>query len=298
MHSPRFGAVITAMVTPFSADGSLDLDAAASLARFLAANGSDGLVVAGSTGEGTSLTNDEKCALIAAVAEAVTIPVLAGTTSSNTADSVALTARAHELGASGILATTPAYVRPSQQGIAAHLGAVAEATTLPVMLYDIPVRTGRKIGAATTVAIVESHTNVVALKDASGELVPAAGLKATLGDTFDLYSGDDGLTLPFIALGACGVVSVASHWIGPEMNAMVSAATSGDWARARALNAALLPSYVFESSDMYPNPVPTKAAMRALGHAVGQCRLPLGPSDDTLDAQAQSLVNGVLSNRG
>ena len=298
MNSPRFGYLLTAMVTPFDADGALDLDSAVALAKYLTGNGSDGLVVAGSTGEGTALSDDEKCALIAAVSEAVTVPVLAGTTFANTEASVALTAKAASLGAAGILATTPAYVRPSQSGIAAHLGAVADATTLPVMLYDIPARTGRKIAPATTIALATRHANIVALKDASAEMVPAATVKATLGAAFDLYSGDDGLTLPFMALGASGVVSVAGHWAGPEMADMVRSAFSGDWERARSINAQLFDSYTFESTETYPNPVPAKAAMRALGFAVGQCRQPLGAADETIDAQAQSVVRSLLAARG
>jgi len=297
MSTPRFGHVLTAMVTPFAADGSLDLTAAAELARFLTTNGSDGLVVAGSTGEGTALSDDEKCQLIEAVAHAVSVPVLAGTTSSNTEQSVTLTKRAKALGAAGILATTPAYVRPSQRGIVMHLGAVANATDLPVMLYDIPARTGRKIAPATTIELAHSYANIVALKDASAEMVPAATVAASLGAGFDLYSGDDGLTLPFMALGAVGVVSVCAHWAGPEMSAMVRAAYAGDWGAARAINARLFASYAFESTETYPNPVPSKAAMRTLGLAVGQCRLPLGDADEFIDAQADVVVRELLAAR-
>src|SRR5487761_2220449 len=234
MTPARLGTVMTAMVTPFAPDGTLDLDVAARVARQLVAEGSDGLVVAGSTGEGTALSDEEKLELFACVARAVSVPVLAGSTSSDTARSVALTARVADTGVAGVLATTPAYARPSQDGIAGHLGAVADATILPVMLYDIPSRTGRKIASATTVALVERHTNIVALKDASGDLAGAAHTKALLGERLDLYSGDDALVLPFMAIGAVGLVSVAAHWAGPEFAALVRHARSGDWVAARA----------------------------------------------------------------
>ena len=298
MQTPRFGAVLTAMVTPFDESGALDVDAASALARYLVDSGSDGLVVAGSTGEGSSLSDEEKFTLLRAVAESVTVPVLLGSSSSDTAKSVSLTAQAAVLGAAGILATTPAYARPSQRGIAAHLGAIAEATTLPVMLYDVPPRTGRKLASATTVALVREHANIVALKDASAEMVPAAMTKAALGDGFDLYSGDDGLTLPFMAIGAVGVVSVAAHWAGVEFKEMVGAAAKGDWDEARRVNEKLFASFTFESTESYPNPVPAKAAMRALGLRVGQCRLPMGDADEVIDAQAARIVSTLHSARG
>ncbi len=298
MTSPRFGRVLTAMVTPFEFDGSLDLTMAATLARYLVDHGSDALVVAGSTGEGTSLSEDEKLALFAAVASAVDVPVLAGSTSADTRRSVELTARVADVGVAGVLATTPAYARPSQAGIAAHLGRVAEATALPVMIYDIPSRTGRKIAAATLIDLVRSHENIVALKDASADLPGAAHVKAVLGDALDLYSGDDALTLPFLAIGAVGVVSVAAHWAGEIFAAMVRAAQAGDWPEARRLNEVLAESCAFESSEAYPNPVPTKAAMRALGLDVGDCRLPHSAADDEIDARAARVLAALAASRG
>ncbi len=286
------------MVTPFDVEGALDLDAAASLARYLVDHGSDALVLAGSTGEGSALSDEEKLSLFAAVAEVVTVPVVAGTSGADTAHSQALTREASALGVAGILATTPSYTRPSQSGVAAHLTAVARATNLPVMLYDIPSRTGRKIAASTTIAVVEENANVVALKDASGDLPAAATVRATLGEGFDLYSGDDALTLPFLAIGATGLVSVAAHWAGDEFAAMIVAAHAGDWDRARSLNSLLAPSCAFASTEAYPNPVPAKAAMRALGLAVGQCRLPHTPSDDVIDTQAHTIVRELLAARG
>ena len=289
---------MTAMVTPFDPQGELDLDVARDLARYLVDQGNDALVVAGSTGEGSALSDTEKLDLFSAVAEAVTVPVIAGTPSSDPAHSVRLTAQVAATGVAGILATTPAYARPSQVGIAAHMGAVATSTPLPLMLYDIPSRTGRKLSSATVVQIVRSHANVVALKDASADLVTAAATKAELGARLDLYSGDDSLVLAFLAVGATGLVSVAAHWGAPEFAALIRAAHTGDWNAARALNARLAPSCAFESSDTYPNPLPSKAAMRAQGFAVGQCRLPLGPGDEALDQAAHDVVFSLAAARG
>ena len=298
MGSPRLGTVLTAMVTPFAIDGSVDFDVAAELATFLVDSGSDGLVLAGSTGEGSALSDDEKLDLFSCVAQAVTVPVLAGSTSSDTARSVALTSKVAATGVAGVLATTPAYVRPSQSGIAAHLGAVAQSTSLPIMIYDIPSRTGRKIASRTTVDLVRRYANIIALKDASADLAAAAHTKAVLGSQLDLYSGDDSLLLAFLAVGATGVVSVAAHWAGPEFLEMVRSVERADWERARVLNECLAASYAFQSSEEYPNPVPAKAAMRALGLRVGQCRLPLGPSDDTLDHTAAELLGALKAQRG
>ena len=203
------------MVTPFDADGAIDFTVAAQLATFLASEGSEGLVVGGSTGEGSSLSDDEKLDLFACVAEAVTIPVLAGSTFANTQASVALTTQVKATGVAGVLATTPAYARPNQAGIAGHLGAIAESTPLDVMLYDVPVRTGRKIASATTIDLVRQHKNIIAMKDASGDTASAAHTKSVLGDGFDLYSGDDSMLLAFMGVGAVGIVSVAAHWAGP-----------------------------------------------------------------------------------
>jgi 4-hydroxy-tetrahydrodipicolinate synthase len=296
--TPRLGSLLTAMVTPFGPDGSLDLDAAVRLARFLVDEGSDGLVVAGSTGEGSSLSDTEKLDLFAAVAEAVSVPVLAGTSSADTARSVELTARVAATGAAGVLATTPAYARPSQIGIAGHLGAMADATDLPVMLYDIPSRTGRKIASATTISLVEAHRNIVALKDASGDVPAAALTKSVLGDRLDLYSGDDAVTLSFMAVGAVGLVSVAAHWGGPEFAAMIQCAQKGDWEMARSFNARLAPSCAFESSEAYPNPMPARAALRVLGIEVGECRAPHARGDATLAGAAAEVVSALLAQRG
>jgi 4-hydroxy-tetrahydrodipicolinate synthase len=298
MTKPRFGRLLTAMVTPFRADGAIDFDVAIELATYLVAEGVDGLVVAGSTGEGSSLSDKEKLELFACVAGAVEVPVLAGSTFADTARSVELTSQVLDTGVTGVLATTPAYARPSQKGIAAHFAAIANSTELPIMLYDIPGRTGRKIAATTTIDLVSTHANIVAIKDASGDLVSAAHYKSVLGDDIDLYSGDDSVVLPFMAIGAVGLVSVAAHWAAREFVQLVECAERGDWVRAREFNERLVTSYAFESSDLYPNPMPSKAALRYLGFDVGQCRLPHSESDDTLDADAAKVVAALQASRG
>lgn len=286
------------MITPFAPDGSVDFVMADRVAKFLVEQGCDGLVIAGSTGEGSALSDEEKLDLFSCVVQAVAVPVLAGSTSSDTARSVALTARVADTGVAGVLATTPAYARPSQAGMVAHFSAVANSTKLPLMLYDIPSRTGRKIASATTIELVRSLANVIALKDASGDLVQAAHTKAVLGDELDLYSGDDSVLLAFMAIGAVGIVSVAAHWAAPEFAGLVRCVEKGDWEQARAINERLAPSCAFESTELYPNPVPAKAALRALGFDVGQCRLPLGPSDARCDAGAAEVVAGLRATRG
>jgi 4-hydroxy-tetrahydrodipicolinate synthase len=285
----RFGAVITAMVTPFDGEGALDLDAAAQLARWLAEHGSDGLVVAGTTGEGSTLTDDEKLDLWRATAEAVAIPVIANTGSNDTAHSVHLTRQAAGLGAAGVLAVTPYYNRPSQAGIEAHFRAIADATDLPVMLYDIPVRTGRKISNDVMVRLAREVPNMAGVKDAANDVASSARLAAAVPGSFEVYSGNDDQTLPLLAVGAVGVVSVAAHWIGLEMAEMIAAFAKGDVGSAREINARLLESYVFETGDDAPNPLPSKAMMRTLGLPVGECRLPMGVAPDGLEDRAREV---------
>ncbi len=285
----RFGAVITAMVTPFDGEGALDLDVARQLARWLADHGSDGLVVAGTTGEGSTLTDDEKLDLWAAVAEAVTIPVIANTGSNDTAHSVHLTRQAAGCGVAGVLAVTPYYNRPSQAGIEAHFRAIAGATDLPVMLYDIPVRSGRKIAHEVMVRLAHDVPNLAGVKDAAADVAATARLIAAVPERFEIYSGNDDHTLALVALGAVGVVGVATHWVGIEMSELIAAATKGDLVAAREVNGRLLESYAFETGDAAPNPIPAKAMMRTLGLAVGECRLPMGPAPAGLEDRAREV---------
>jgi 4-hydroxy-tetrahydrodipicolinate synthase len=284
----RFGRVLTAMVTPFDADGRLDLDVARTLARYLQDNGNDGIVVAGTTGEAPVLTDDERLSLFAAVIEAVSIPVIAGTGTNDTAHSVHMTTEAQALGAAGVLAVCPYYNRPSQAGIAAHIRAMAAATTLPVMVYDIPVRTGRKINTATLLSLFETP-NIVALKDAAGNPGETAALVHAAANAeldVEVYSGDDGLTLPLLAVGAVGVVGVATHWTGPDHQEMFDLWEKGDVVGARLVNSRMLESFAFETGDDAPNPIPTKAMMRHLGIPVGQARLPMGDAPAFVEERA------------
>ena len=291
----RFGAVVTAMVTPFDGDGRVDLDGATALARHLADHGSDALVVTGTTGEGPTLTDAERIDLWSAVSGAVTVPVIAGSGTNDTAHSVELTRAATAAGAAAILAVTPYYNRPSQSGIEAHFAAVAAATTLPVMLYDIPIRSGRKIELETMLRLTRSFSNIVGVKDASGNPARTARLVAEAGAGFDCYSGDDPLTLPLLAIGAVGVVSVASHWIGEELGEMVRRFVDGDVEGARELNAALLEAVAFQSGDEAPNPLPAKAVLGLLGLPAGGCRLPMGPAPEWLEPAASSMLASLES---
>lgn len=294
----RFGRVLTAMITPFDDNGALDLDEARRLARWLQDNGNDGLVVAGTTGESPVLTDDERLSLFAAVIESVSIPVIAGTGTNDTAHSVHLTKEATKLGASGILAVCPYYNRPSQAGIEGHLRAMAEATPLPQMVYDIPVRTGRKISTALLLKLAREVSNVVALKDAAGNPGETAVVIANAPDGFEVYSGDDGLTLPLLASGIVGTVGVATHWTGPDHQEMFGLWEKGDVVGARRVNSRMLESFAFETGDESPNPIPTKAMMRHMGFAVGQARLPMGPAPAFVEQRAPEVLANLLRRRG
>jgi 4-hydroxy-tetrahydrodipicolinate synthase len=281
-------------VTPFDEYGALDVPAAVDLARWLAAHGSDGLVLSGSTGESSVLTDEEKVELWRAVAESVTIPVIAGTGSNDTAHSIDMTRRANEKGADAVLVVTPYYNRPSQAGLFEHFREVAEAAGgLPVVLYDIPARSGRRIATPTMLRLAREVPSIVALKDAAGDAPTTAHLAAQVPVGFEIYSGDDVMTLPLMAVGAVGVVSVAGHWVAPQIRQVIDSFVAGDLAAAIAGNAELLDSFDFESSEEFPNPLPAKAMLRALGLKVGQCRLPMGASTPELDTQAQKILAAV-----
>ena len=291
----RFGTVLTAMVTPFADDGRLDLDGAATLARWLVDRGSEGLVVAGTTGEAPVLSDQEKRDLWRAVVEAVTVPVIAGSGTNDTRHSVQLTKAAADTGVAGVLAVTPYYNRPSQAGLEAHFRAVAEAAgKLPMLVYDIPFRTGRKISHDVLVRLATDVPNAAGVKDAANDVAGTARLVAAVPDSFEVYSGTDDQTLALLAVGAVGVISVASHWAGQEIAEMIAAFAKGDNEHARLMNARLLESWQYESSDAAPNPIPTKLMLRVLGLPVGECRPPMGPMPDGLEADAWR----VLANLG
>jgi 4-hydroxy-tetrahydrodipicolinate synthase len=289
----RFGEVMTAMVTPFNDDLSVDFDGAVELARRLVDQGNDGLVVAGTTGEAPTLTDEEQIELGRVVCEAVTVPVVLGTGSNDTRHGVELTKRAAGVGAAGVLLVTPYYNRPSQAGIEAHFRALAGATDLPVMVYDIAVRTGRAISNEVLFALARDVDNILAVKDASGDVGQAAVRVAGAPSGFELYSGDDALTLPLLAVGAVGVVGVATHWCGRETKEMVTAFKKGDVDEARRINARLLESWAFETGDLNPNPIPTKAMLRTLGEPAGPTRPPMGPCPAGLEDRAREVLKNL-----
>jgi len=286
----RFGAVLTAMVTPFDENGALNVDAAVKLAKFLTENGSDGLVLTGTTGEGPVLTDDEDVELWRAVTDALTVPVIAGTGTNDTRHTIELTKRAEECGVHGALVVTPYYNRPSQTGLEAHFRAVAESTKLPVLIYDIPIRTGRRVSRDTFVRLSDVG-NIVGVKDAALDVAGSAQLRSLMPDSFEIYSGNDDQTLALMAsAGAVGVVSVAAHWAGVHIAEMIAAAEKGDLGHAAEVNRRLLESWDFQTSDAAPNPIPTKAMMRVMGHDVGQCRLPMGPAPAGLEDMARRVL--------
>lgn len=282
----RWGRVLTAMVTPFAEDGSLDLDVARQLARHLQDHGNDGLVIAGTTGESPVLTDDERLSLLAAVIEAVTIPVVAGSCTNDTAHSIHLTKEAAALGAAGTLGVCPYYNRPSQAGIAAHLRAIAAASDLPMMIYDIPVRTGRKINTATLLDLFRTTPNIVGLKDAANNPGETAALISSAPAGVEVYSGEDMMTLPLLASGIVGTVGVATHWTGEDHQHMFDLWDKGDTVGARIVNSRMLESFAFETGDDAPNPIPSKAMMRHLGIPVGQARLPMGDAPEFIERRA------------
>ncbi len=273
----RFGSVITAMVTPFRDDYSLDLEGAQELARWLLDNGSDALVVTGSTGEAATLSHQEKVALYRAVVEAVEGRgrVIAGTGTYDTAETVELTREAEEAGVDAALVVTPYYNRPPQRGLIAHFTKVADSTGLPLLLYNIPSRTATLIEADTLLRLAEVE-NIVGVKDATADFQTASRIIAESPPDFVVYSGDDWATFPFVCLGAEGVVSVASHLVGDRMAEMIRLARTGDVSGALKIHQSLLTLYrtLFVTS----NPIPVKAALEIAGRPAGPPRLPLVPA--------------------
>ena len=291
----RFGTVITAMVTPFTDDGEVDHEGAAELARWLVDQGNDALVVTGTTGEAACLTDPEQVEVWRTVRAAVDVPLIAGSGTNDTRHAAELTAFAADAGMDAVLLVTPYYNRPSQAGIEAHFRHVCAATPLPVIVYDIPVRTGRKIGGELILRMAEEIPNVVGLKDAAGDPAATAAIIADAPAGFEVFSGDDALTLPLLSVGAVGVIGVATHWCAPVMVEMVRAFAAGDIARARELNARMLESFAFETGDLTPNPVPTKAMLRALGRPAGPCRPPMGFGPDDLEERALGVYDRLYA---
>jgi 4-hydroxy-tetrahydrodipicolinate synthase len=288
--SARFGRVLTAMVTPFDADGGFDPDGAAELARWLVAHGNDGLVVSGTTGEAPTLTDEEQVQLWEVVREAVDVPLVAGTGSNDTRHACMMSEKAADAGMDGLLVVTPYYNRPSQAGLEAHFRTVAAATDRPVVVYDIPGRTGRKIDTDLLIRLANDVPTIVGLKDAAGNPGETARVIAAAPDGFDVYSGDDGMTLPLLAVGGVGVIGTSTHWCGEAMSALVDAFAKGDHARAQEINASLFESYWYESRETAQYALAVKVALRVLGLPGGPVRPPLGPEPAELEAEAGAML--------
>lgn len=282
MTTARFGEVITAMVSPFGADGALDVAMARRLAARLVEHGSDGLVVGGTTGESPTLSHDDKLALFEAVVDEAgdRARVIAGTGTYDTAESVDVTTEAGKLGVDACLVVTPYYSKPPQNGLFAHFTTVADASSVPLILYDIPGRTGRRIERPTMVELAR-HDNIVAVKDAVGDAGETALLRADLdrsgASDFEIYSGDDGLLLPHLAAGAVAIISVCSHIVGREIKAIFAAWNDGKIEEAQHLYESLLP-LVTTIMTVTASPIPIKTALNLTGVEVGPPRLPLVPA--------------------
>ncbi|MFT4413619.1 4-hydroxy-tetrahydrodipicolinate synthase [Fredinandcohnia humi] len=284
-----FGKISTAMVTPFDNKGNIDFTKTTQLINYLLNNGTESLVVAGTTGESPTLSFEEKVALFRHVIRVVDgrVPVIAGTGSNNTYASIELTKKAQDAGVDAVMLVVPYYNKPNQEGMYQHFKAIAESTSLPVMLYNIPGRSVVNM-SVETITRLSKVPNIVAVKEASGNLDAMAEIIANTDDDFILYSGDDGLTLPVLAIGGKGVVSVASHIIGNEMQEMVSAFYNGNLKEAALLHQKLLPT--MKALFTSPNPVPVKTALQIRGMDVGSVRLPLVPLNEQERLQLSKLI--------
>ncbi|WP_208590937.1 4-hydroxy-tetrahydrodipicolinate synthase [Gracilibacillus suaedae] len=275
----NFGRVLTAMVTPFDQNGDIDYGKTERLINYLLQNGTDALVVAGTTGESPTLSKEEKLSLIKFTVKTVNgrVPIIAGTGSNNTRESIEMTKKVETIGVDGVMLVAPYYNKPSQEGLYQHFKVIAESTTLPVMLYNIPGRTSVNVNPETIIELAKID-NIVSVKEASGNLDVMTKIIRETDQDFSLYSGDDHLTLPAVAIGAHGIVSVSSHIIGNEMNEMVAACQNGDILRAQQLHQYLLP--IMQTMFMAPSPTPVKAALGMNGIDVGNVRLPLVPLNE------------------
>ncbi|HEX6332313.1 MAG TPA: 4-hydroxy-tetrahydrodipicolinate synthase [Actinomycetota bacterium] len=273
----RFGAVVTAMVTPFREDHSLDLDAASSLAAYLLEHGTESIVVAGSTGESPTLTHKEKLELFRAVIEVAGDDgkVICGTGTYNTAETIELSREAEGLGADGLLLVTPYYNKPPQRGLLEHFRRVAAVVDLPIIAYNIPGRTATRIEHATLLEMAEVP-NIVGVKDSTGDFQAISRLISEAPPEFEVYSGDDWATFGYLCLGAVGIVSVAAHLVGDRIRQMCDLIFSGDIPAARKIHEELTP--LFNALFITSNPIPVKTALEMVGRPVGPPRLPLVPA--------------------
>ncbi|MFN8659183.1 MAG: 4-hydroxy-tetrahydrodipicolinate synthase [Candidatus Obscuribacterales bacterium] len=286
-----FGRVATAMVTPFDADLKVDHAAVRKIVEHLLKNGTDTIVVCGTTGESPTLDEAEKQELLKTViaANGGKAKIIMGTGSNDTAKSVRATKEAESAGVDGALVVAPYYNKPSQDGMLAHFGAIADATSLPLVIYNIPGRTGVNINSDTLIELAKRHDNVHAVKDSTGNVEQAAEIAGQARDTFRVYSGDDYLTLPFLSVGACGIVSVASHLVGTQIQQIIAAYFDGNHDEARKLHYQYLP--LFKGLFTAPNPTCVKYALSKIGLCQPTLRLPLVP----LNAAQRDALDKVLS---
>lgn len=291
MKNPYFGRLLTAMVTPFNADGSVNYEKAADLAEWLINNGSDGLVVAGSTGEAATMSAEEKLELFRVVVNRINkrVPVIAGTGSNNTADSVKMTKMAEAMGVDGALIVGPYYNKPTQEGFYQHFAAVAQSTGLPIIVYNVPGRTASNISPAIVARLAADFENIVAIKEAAGNVAQVAELYSVLPEEFTIYSGDDGLILPFMSVGATGLISVLSNIGGGILQDVMQAYEDGRVREAAKLNARMVP--LANAMFIETNPIPVKAAVTLVtGIDAGQPRLPLTPMEPANKAKMVSVL--------
>ena len=291
MKNPYFGRLLTAMVTPFNADGSVNYEKAADLAEWLINNGSDGLVVAGSTGEAATMSAEEKLELFRVVVNRINkrVPVIAGTGSNNTADSVKMTKMAEAMGVDGALIVGPYYNKPTQEGFYQHFAAVAQSTGLPIIVYNVPGRTASNISPAIVARLAADFENIVAIKEAAGNVAQVAELYSVLPEEFTIYSGDDGLILPFMSVGATGLISVLSNIGGGILQDVIQAYEDGRVREAAKLNARMVP--LANAMFIETNPIPVKAAVTLVtGIDAGQPRLPLTPMEPANKAKMVAVL--------
>ena len=289
----NFGNVLTAMVTPFKKDLSVDYAMAEKLADHLCNNGSDGLVLHGTTGESPTLTHEEEYELYRVVKKAVgkKCKIIAGTGSNSTATTIKSTQEAEKIGCDAALVVVPYYNKPPQEGLFQHFKAVADNTSLPLIIYNIPGRTSRNM-ETETVARLAQIKNYVGVKESSGDLAQVAAVRQATPQHFLIYSGDDNLTLPIMERGGIGVISVASHLVGKEIKEMVTLFLRGEKERAKEINDKLMP--LFEAIFVTTNPIPVKAALAMIGLPVGGVRLPLVDATD----QEKEVVRRALADLG
>lgn len=288
-----FGRMLTAMVTPFDENLEVNYTMAEKLALHLLEQGNDGIVVNGTTGESPTLTDEEKIGMFRTVKNAVgdKAVVIAGTGTNNTRHSIELTKKAEDCGVDGIMLVVPYYNKPSQEGMYQHFKAIANATKLPIILYNIPGRSGSNLLPETVARLAHDVANIVAIKEASGNLDQIARLKTLCPENFAIYSGDDSLTLPILAIGGAGIISVVAHIVGQDLKAMVDAYFAGDVAHAQELNAKLYD--IFKTMFITSNPVPVKYALNELGLNVGGVRLPLYEANETEKAKIRASLNNL-----